>query len=133
MLPGKLLSTMLQELAQMDLGNPMARMAPILSAATGRIQLGCAIFVLGNLIGTTLTHEVGHSLGLANPYGQGYHNPGDRPNRLMDAGGDRPFEERAQLSEQGPAVFCDQEYDYLRTILTGAPDGPPAIVRPPCD
>ena len=97
-------------------------------------QLGCAIFVLGNLIGTTLTHEVGHSLGLANPYGDGYHDAGDQPNRLMDAGGGRPFEERAELKGQGPAVFCDAEYDYLRNmILKGSPDQPPNVSRPGCN
>jgi len=96
-------------------------------------QLGCAIFVLGNLVGTTLTHEVGHSLGLANPYGDGYHDPGDAPDRLMDAGGARPFEERSELHGQGPAVFCDTEFDYLRnSILQGSPDPDPQIARPPC-
>jgi hypothetical protein len=97
-------------------------------------RLGCAVFVLGNLIGTTLTHEIGHSLGLANPYGDGYHDAGDLPNRLMDAGSGRPFEERAELSGQGPAVFCDDEYDYLRnTILRGAVTPPPAVTRPVCN
>ena len=46
----------------------------------------------------TLTHEVGHSLGLAEPDRRGVPRSGRRPNRLMDAGGDRPFEERAELS-----------------------------------
>jgi hypothetical protein len=97
-------------------------------------QLGCAIFVLGNLIGTTLTHEIGHSLGLANPFGDGYHDIGEKPNRLMDAGGNRPFEERAELKGQGPAVFCDDEYDYLRNqILRGSSQQPPAVSRPPCN
>ncbi|MBA3819291.1 MAG: hypothetical protein H0X17_10395, partial [Deltaproteobacteria bacterium] len=37
--------------------------------ASGRAgQVACAIYVLGNLIGGTLAHEIGHSLGLANPY-----------------------------------------------------------------
>jgi hypothetical protein len=103
-------------------------------AADRPTQLGCAIFVLGNLIGTTLTHEVGHSLGLANPYSDGYHDAGDLPNRLMDAGGARPFEERAELQGQGPAVFCDDEYDYLRnTILKGSSEQPPAVTRPACN
>jgi hypothetical protein len=111
---------------------------PLASGATcpaqGRKdQLGCAIFVLGNLIGTTMTHEIGHSLGLANPYGEGYHDPGDLPNRLMDAGGARSFEERAELMGQGPAVFCDTEYQYLRaTILAGAAEPAPSVERPSC-
>jgi hypothetical protein len=83
-----------------------------------RIQ--CAVWVLGSLVGTTLSHEIGHSLGLANPFGEGFHNSSDEPNRLMDSGGDRPFAERAQISGQGPAKFCVTEYDYLRQILPAA-------------
>ena len=86
-------------------------------AATREQQLACATVVLGNLIGTTLSHEIGHSLGLANPYGASFHNPFDEPNRLMDGGGSRPFTERAQLMGDGPGLFCDEEYDYLREIL----------------
>jgi hypothetical protein len=95
----------------------------------GKIQ--CAIFVMGNLIGGTLAHEIGHSLGLANPYADGFHDSGDQPNRLMDAGGDRPFLERAEMQGQGPGVFCDDEYTYLRQIL---PSTDPAnnVTRPTC-
>ena len=82
-----------------------------------REQIACAIWVLGSLVGTTLSHEIGHSLGLANPYGEGFHNPGSEPNRLMDAGAHRSFLERAELSGHGPARFCDEEYEYLRAIL----------------
>jgi hypothetical protein len=91
----------------------------------------CAIFVLGNLVGSTVAHEVGHSLGLANPYQDGFHNAGDALNRLMDAGEARPFAERAQLMGQGPAAFCDAEYAYLRRIL---PSSEPAseAPRPSC-
>jgi hypothetical protein len=94
-------------------------------------RISCAIWVLGNLIGTTLAHEIGHSLGLANPFGEGFHNSSDELNRLMDAGGDRPFNERAELSGEGPARFCVTEYDYLRQIL---PTGGPAdsSERPSC-
>jgi hypothetical protein len=94
-------------------------------------KIQCAIFVLGNLVGGTLSHEIGHSLGLANPFAEGFHNAGDAPNRLMDSGGDRPFLERALLEGQGPGVFCDDEYAYLRMIL---PTTQPAddIVRPGC-
>ncbi|HEY2747586.1 MAG TPA: hypothetical protein VGL86_23355, partial [Polyangia bacterium] len=97
-------------------------------------RAGCAILVLGNLIGTTLTHETGHSLGLADPTGEAFHDPGDGLDRLMDAGGDRPFEERAELAGQGPGVFCGDEYVYLRTVLPG-PDGSSgdAISRPDCN
>ena len=95
-------------------------------------QIACAIFVMGNLVGGTLAHEIGHSLGLANPYGDGYHDPGDAPNRLMDSGDARPFLERAELAGQGPAVFCDDEYRYLRKILPST-DPPYAIARPGCN
>jgi hypothetical protein len=49
----------------------------------------------------------------------------------MDAGAARTFEERAELMGQGPAMFCDDEYQYLREILpTTDPDTP--ISRPFC-
>ena len=94
-------------------------------------RIACAIYVLGNLIGGTLSHEIGHSLGLANPFMEGFHNAGDAPNRLMDSGGDRPFLERAVLQGQGPGVFCDDEYAYLRMVL---PSSEPAnnVDRPGC-
>jgi hypothetical protein len=94
-------------------------------------QIACAIYVMGNLVGGTLAHEIGHSLGLANPYMEGFHDAGDAPNRLMDAGGDRPFLERAVLQGQGPGVFCDDEYTYLRQILPSS-DPPNAVQRPGC-
>lgn len=94
-------------------------------------QISCAIYIMGNLIGGTLAHEIGHSLGLANPYMEGFHNAGDAQNRLMDAGGDRPFVERAELQGMGPGVFCDDEYDYLRMILPSS-EAPPQIERPGC-
>ena len=94
-------------------------------------QVRCAVRVLGNLLGSTVTHEVGHSLGLADPTGMLFHNPGDEPNRLMDAGDARPFEERAELGE-GPGVFCTDDYDYLRGILPKI-SAPPSVTRPGCD
>lgn len=95
--------------------------------------IACAVMVLGNLLGTTLSHELGHSLGLANPDvpDGAFHDMGDEPNRLMDNGGQRPFEERAELEGQGPAVFCDSEYEYLREILSNG-QAPPAVSRPSC-
>ena len=100
-------------------------------ASDRKSQVECGIFVMGNLIGGTLAHEIGHSLGLANPYADGFHDAGDQPNRLMDAGGDRPFLERAVLQGQGPGVFCDDEYAYLRQIMpTNTP--PDNTQRPGC-
>lgn len=94
-------------------------------------QIACAIWVLGNLVGSTVAHEVGHSLGLANPHGEGFHNEGDLPGRLMDSGGARPFEERAQILGRGPGVFCGEAYEYLRDIMPGAGDDPLSS-RPSC-
>jgi hypothetical protein len=96
-----------------------------------RTVVQCAIFVLGNLVGGTLGHEIGHSLGLANPYAEGFHDSGDAPGRLMDSGGDRPFMERAELMGIKGAVFCDDEYAYLRQILPKN-EGEPAVERPTC-
>ncbi len=96
-------------------------------------QVACAIFVLGSLIGTTMTHELGHSLGLANPDNRSgsYHNNGSLRGRIMNPGALRSFSERAELSSSGPAVFCDSDFAYLRRILPGSAL-PPAIERPPC-
>lgn len=96
-----------------------------------KTQIGCAVFVLGNLVGGTLAHEIGHSLGLANPFNEGFHNLGDAPSRLMDAGGDRPFDERAELHGVAPAEFCDAEYEYLRQILPTAQSAR-VVARPDC-
>ena len=105
-----------------------------LGARDRATQLGCAVFVLGSLVGTTLTHEAGHSLGLADPTGEAFHDTGDAINRLMDAGGDRPFDERAELMGQGPAVFCSDEYIYLRTVLPGSDASTgDSIARPDCN
>ncbi|MBA2542497.1 MAG: hypothetical protein H0V17_22840 [Deltaproteobacteria bacterium] len=94
-------------------------------------RVECAVFVLGNLIGGTLSHEIGHSLGLANPYMEGFHNAGDAPARLMDAGGDRPFNERAELDGTAPGEFCDDEYEYLRQILPSS-EAAPQVQRASC-
>lgn len=81
-------------------------------------QAACAIWVIGNMIGTTVSHEIGHSLGLANPSSPAsFHNGSDGLNRLMDSGSARPFAERAQLNQQGPGRFCLEAYEYLRDIL----------------
>jgi hypothetical protein len=94
-------------------------------------QAACAVWVIGSMIGTTVSHENGHSLGVADPLGTRFHNLGDAPNRLMDAGGARTLPERAELMGEGPAVFCDDEYLYLREILpTDEPET--TIDRPYC-
>jgi len=94
-------------------------------------QASCAVWALGNLIGTTVSHEVAHSLGLADPGGEGFHNDGDFPNALMDAGSARTFGERAEIAGEGPGRFCAHNYAYLKQVLpSSAPD--PLAERPQC-
>ena len=88
-------------------------------------------FALGSLIGTTVTHEIAHSLGLADPGGSAFHNTGDWPNAVMDSGHARAFLERAEVKGHGPGLFCDHNYKYLTKVLpTTTPD--PEPVRPEC-
>lgn len=75
-----------------------------------------AIRVLGNLIGDTISHEVGHALGLAAVEGD-FHDPGDNPGFIMDAGVFRPFEERAQMPGAPARVFAPYDRAYLEEIL----------------
>jgi hypothetical protein len=75
-----------------------------------------AVRVLGNLVGTTVTHEIGHSLGLANLEGE-FHNIGDNPGWIMDAGSFRPFAERAEIDGWGPGFFSSNNRSYLERIL----------------
>jgi hypothetical protein len=95
-------------------------------------QIACAIYVLGNILGGTMAHELGHSLGLADPGGDNFHNTGEEPNRLMDAGGKRPFDERAQLRDGGPEVFCTESFEYLQEILPTPDQQDPVPYRPTC-
>ncbi len=82
-------------------------------------QIQDAVRALGNLVGGTVAHEIGHSLGLAMvpSHQDEYHNLGDNPAWLMDAGNYRPFTERAELDGQGPEVFSPYNFDYLDDIL----------------
>lgn len=89
-----------------------------LSSGARKDQLATAIRVLGNVAGNTVTHELGHSLGLAQEIGlDEYHNPGDTYGWIMNPGGSRPFEERAELDGQGPGVWAPADEAYLREIL----------------
>lgn len=115
---------------EMGAGVPDLTSSDLCPATDRPTQISCAIWALGSMIGTTMTHEIGHSLGLADPYGSDFHNPGDYPGRLMDSGGARDLPERVEIGA-GPSVFCDSEYEYLRQILPS--DTPaPNIERPMC-
>jgi len=116
--------------------SPLSSGASCPSVGDRQARAACAIWVLANVIGSTASHELGHSFGLAEPYGSAtqYHNLGDLPNRLMEAGSTRPFDERAEINGKGPAVFCKDEYKYLQTILpldASVPD--PVKNRPSCN
>ncbi len=83
-----------------------------------------AATVLGNLLGGTVAHEVGHTLGLSAEPGR-FHNEGDHPNWLMDAGIYRPFGERAEIDGEGPELFSPTNRAYLLQILPPDEGGTP--------
>jgi hypothetical protein len=99
-----------------DLGGLPAQAEEVSGAGARVVSLKEAVRVLGNLIGSTITHEVGHSLGLSAQSGS-FHNSGDTPGWIMDAGQFRPFGERAELSGEGPAVFSPTNRSYLEEVL----------------
>ncbi len=85
-------------------------------------EIAQAIHMVGSVVGNTVTHELGHSLGLAyfpeddiEP-GNHFHNQVHGP-FIMDPGSARPFEERAEIDGQGPARFNERNYAYLKKYL----------------
>jgi hypothetical protein len=80
-------------------------------------KIGRAIHALGSMIGNTISHEIGHTLGLAVGPKDLFHNLVPLDNQIMDAGFNRDFEERAEQNGRGPARFTDENWDYLRRIL----------------
>lgn len=78
-----------------------------------------AIDALSSIIGETTSHELGHSLGMAQPYGPmtSFHRAEDGDGCLMDRGGDRPLGERSQQPGFARTHFCDDEPAYLQEIL----------------
>lgn len=78
-----------------------------------------AIRALSSIVGETTSHELGHSLGLAQPYGprDAYHDEGDDEGCIMEPGSSRPLGERAAEPGFAETHFCYDEPDYLATIL----------------
>jgi hypothetical protein len=87
---------------------------------TDRVALVAhAIRALANLVGETTAHELGHSLGLAQPFGDptAFHDVGDGDGCLMDSGYARPLGERMAEPGFSPSHFCYEEPAYLTEIL----------------
>ncbi|MEZ4256073.1 MAG: hypothetical protein R3A78_10260 [Polyangiales bacterium] len=78
-----------------------------------------AVRAFGNMLGETTAHELGHSLGLADPYGPptSYHDPGDNPGCLMEGGSARPVGERAAEEGYAESIFCHDEDLYLDDVF----------------
>ncbi len=98
------------------LGGTPARDGEIVEGGQRSADIAEAVRVFANLTGSTISHEIGHTLGLAAYDGQ-FHNPGDNPGWLMDSGSFRPFEERAEIDGFGPSFFGPVSRAYLESIL----------------
>ncbi len=75
-----------------------------------------AVEAMARLIAGSLSHEVGHALGLAAGT-VGYHHDGDHPGWRMDAGPARPFAERAGLAGAVEEIWGPVDSTYLQAIL----------------
>ena len=93
---------------------------PVKAANSFSFEAREAVRVLGNLVGNTVVHEIGHSLGLSNIDGE-FHNIGDNKGWLMDSGTFRPFAERAEIDGASAAVFSPNNRSYLERILPSEP------------
>ena len=82
-------------------------------------QVRRALHAFADLVGETVAHELGHSLGLADPYGSAtsFHNRLDGEGCLMDSGSARPLAERIREPGSTPTHFCGDAPDYLTLIL----------------
>ena len=93
---------------------------PALGGTPARADQGAAaaaaIEAMARLIAGSLSHEVGHALGLA-AGSTDYHHAGDHPGWRMDAGPARPFSERAGLAGAGEETWGPVDEAYLKTIL----------------
>lgn len=82
-----------------------------------------AVRAFSSIVGETAAHELGHSLGMAQPYGRrdAYHNDFDGDGCLMDSGGARTIAERAQEPGAPRTLLCYDEPRYLESILGSGP------------
>lgn len=102
--------------------DPVRRQAATLAEVRGeggRIAVvERALRSLASIIGETAAHELGHSLGLANPHGPmtAYHNDSDDEGCLMDSGGARPLGERADEPDYAPTRLCYDAPAYLDAL-----------------
>jgi len=88
--------------------------------AASRVEVVRRAFdALASIVGETAAHELGHSLGMAQPYGAptAFHNDLDEDGCLMDRGGDRPLGERAQQPGFARSHLCYDEPEYMAEIL----------------
>lgn len=108
-----------------EIFDPVRRTPATLAEARGEASgaraeaVARAIDALGSIIGETAAHELGHSFGMAQPYGSptAYHNDFDGEGCLMDSGGNRPLAERMGLPTASPTTLCYDETDYMDEIL----------------
>ncbi len=106
-----------------DIFDPVRERAATLAEVRGegerRSEVMRAVMALSSMIGETTAHEIGHSLGLASPFGSRttFHNAGNEPGCLMDSGSSRPFGERAGEPGFSATRICGDGVEYLDEIL----------------
>jgi hypothetical protein len=100
---------------------------PVLTSGDGcpaesgdrQMQVACAVWVFGSMVGTTMTHEIGHSLGLANPGSDGFHNIGAR--RAVRRGAVGVLRRRVRVPAADPAHRRAGDDDRAAGLLLDRP------------
>lgn len=89
------------------------------ATGTRHEQIEQAINFFSSVVADTGAHELAHSLGLAQPFGEedDIHNPEPSDGCLMDSGRERPIEERGRLDGNEGSRFCGENLEYLQQIL----------------